>query len=77
MHATRGEYTFREMRVMLDRAGLDPLEMTSRHFFKDQGGLLGRTAKAAIDVVGRVRPTLGPSIVVVAAPSASPPDRRA
>ena len=62
------EYTFDEMRTMLEHAGFTPLEMTSRHFFKAQGRPVARAAKSAVDALSRLRPTFGPSIVVVAKP---------
>jgi SAM-dependent methyltransferase len=62
------EYTFGEIDELLAHAGLRLCLSTSRHFHRDSGNVtpVSRVAKQAIDLVSRVRPTLGPSIVVVA-----------
>jgi SAM-dependent methyltransferase len=62
------EYTFGEVEQLMAHADLHVRLSTSRHFYLDSGNAspVGRAAKRAIDVVSRARPTLGPSIVVVA-----------
>lgn len=62
------EYTFPEVERLLRHAGLEPIIATSRHFYRAGGGT-GRVAllaKALVSVVARIRPTLGPTVVVVA-----------
>ncbi len=62
------EYTFGEVEELFAHAGLRVCMSTSRHFHKSTGKVrpLSRAMKQAIDIVSRFRPTLGPSIVVVA-----------
>lgn len=61
------EYTFAEVEALMRYAGLVTRLATSRHFHQ-QSGQTGRTvvaAKRAIDAIARLRPSLGPAIVVV------------
>lgn len=62
------EYTFGEVYELMERAGLKVIAATSRHFYLDSGRTtpLAVLAKRGLDLVGRLRPTLGPAIVVVA-----------
>lgn len=62
------EYTFAEISELLDRVGLVPIRVESRHFHLSSGrtGPGARLAKAALSSVVRFRPTLGPTIVIVA-----------
>jgi SAM-dependent methyltransferase len=62
------EYTFSEARDLLDHAGLEPTLMTSRHLHIQSGqrSPLARFGKRAIDLLARVRPTLGPALIAVA-----------
>lgn len=62
------EYTFGEVDQLLAHVGLRVCLSTSRHFHRDSGqvGPLSRALKGSIDVLSRARPTLGPSIIVVA-----------
>lgn len=62
------EYTREELETLVRSAGLEPVLVTSRHFYR-QGGrrsLPARLGKATIDLLARVAPTLGPALVVVA-----------
>lgn len=62
------EYTFAEIRELLERAGLQVVLMTGRHLHVASG----RTSRAAtagkglLDRIAAVRPTLGPAIIAVA-----------
>jgi SAM-dependent methyltransferase len=62
------EYTFDEVHQLLAHAGLRACLTTSRHFHQHSGNVapVGKAVKRAIDLLSRVRPTLGPSVVVVA-----------
>jgi SAM-dependent methyltransferase len=60
------EYTFAEVRELMTTAGLRIVREESRHFYTADGGAPARAAKTVIDRVARIRPTLGPAIVVVA-----------
>jgi SAM-dependent methyltransferase len=62
------EYTFAEMQELLDLAGFDPVLRTSRHFHTTIGrrGAIARVAKEALGAISRLRPTLGPEIIIVA-----------
>ncbi len=62
------EYTLAELDTLVRRAGLEPVLVTSRHFYRHAGSqsLSARAGKALIDAVARRAPTLGPSLVVVA-----------
>lgn len=62
------EYTFAELREMLVHAGFEVVAEYGRHFHIDsgRGSRASRVAKLALDRVARVRPTLGPSIAMVA-----------
>lgn len=62
------EYTFSEVRQLMDHAGLRTVSMASRHFHLDSGrsGSAARSAKRALSLLARHRPTLGPQIIVVA-----------
>jgi SAM-dependent methyltransferase len=62
------EYTFSEVRRLLDHVGLEVIHAESRHFYRHYGrsGTVGRAAKLLLDGVARVRAPLGPAIIVVA-----------
>lgn len=60
------EYTFAEVHELMAIAGLRVVREESHHFYTSDGGVVARAAKTAIDRLARVRPTLGPAIVVVA-----------
>ena len=62
------EYTFDEVRILMEHAGLEPLLVTSRHFHRDAGRteLPQRLAKRVIDQMSRRVPTLGPTIIMTA-----------
>ena len=62
------EYTFAEIEELMRHAGLTTRLTTSRHFHQRSGraGKAMVAAKHAVDAVARLRPSLGPSIVVVA-----------
>jgi SAM-dependent methyltransferase len=60
------EYTFSEVRELMATAGLRVVHAESRHFHLGTGTAAKRAAKAGIDLLARMRPTLGPMIVVVA-----------
>jgi SAM-dependent methyltransferase len=62
------EYTFGEVRTLMEHVGLEVRAATSRHFHLDSGRTapMARLAKSVLSEVARRRPTLGPSIVVVA-----------
>ncbi len=49
-------------------AGLRVVEATSRHFFITTGldDDVGTSRKGVLDLLGRIRPTLGAAIVIVA-----------
>lgn len=62
------EYTFEELDGLLRHVRLEPVVVTSRHFYLAGGSrsLRARIGKRAVDLVARVVPTLGPAIVVIA-----------
>ena len=63
------EYTFREAHELMRYASLDVVLSTSRHFQIHEGredSWIAVTAKRGIDLVSRLRPELGPEIVIVA-----------
>jgi SAM-dependent methyltransferase len=60
------EYTFPEILRLMQLARLRVVHVESRHFFTDVGSRRQQNAKRIIDLVARVRPTMGPTIVVVA-----------
>ena len=62
------EYTFTEVEELLRRAGLTIRYRTSRHFHLTQGrnGAAAWTGKRILSGLARVRPELGPQIVIVA-----------
>jgi SAM-dependent methyltransferase len=61
------EYTFAEMKKMMEYAGLDVVSMKSRHFHLHSGRGGGWSlAKRFLDWLGRLRPSLGSSIIIVA-----------
>ena len=62
------EYTFAEVRTLMEHAGLSVIRMGSRHFQVDsgRGGRAARLAKQGLDRMSRRWPSLGPEIVVVA-----------
>lgn len=63
------EYTFAEVRELLEYAGLRVQSLTSRHFHvhSGRGSAAAVIGKRALNALARMRPTLGPSIVAVAA----------
>jgi hypothetical protein len=62
------EYTRAELELLVRHAGLDPVLVTSRHFYTDGGDRspFARVGKRLVDEIARRRPSLGPSMVVVA-----------
>lgn len=62
------EYTFAEIHELMSNVGLVVRESRSRHFLVDSGrrGRLARRGKRFVSSVAALRPTLGPSIVIVA-----------
>lgn len=62
------EYTFAEIGRLFEMVGLDPVRVESRHFHLTSGktNAAARLAKKGLDRLSRLRPTLGPSILVVA-----------
>jgi SAM-dependent methyltransferase len=62
------EYTFDEVRHLMSAAGFTVRTTTSRHFHRSSGRTspAARLLKHGLAVVASARPTLGPSIVVVA-----------
>lgn len=62
------EYTFPEMRHLLERSGLEPTLMTSRHLHVGSGrtSTLSRAGKQLMNHLARLRPTLGPALIAVA-----------
>lgn len=67
------EYTRSELVSVVRHAGLDPVAVTGRHFYRSSGNQAphARAAKTLLDLVARRIPTLGPSLVVVARRPAS------
>lgn len=62
------EYLVEEMCELVQLAGFEVRLVESRHFHKHSGraSVVARTAKAVIDALARLKPTLGPSIILVA-----------
>lgn len=62
------EYTFDEVDTLMDHAGLRVIARYGRHFHLNSGrsDAASRLAKKAISQLSRARPTLGPSVVVIA-----------
>jgi SAM-dependent methyltransferase len=62
------EYTFGEVRDLMTYAGLDVVSATSHHFYLDSGrqGVISSAGKQLVSRLGGLRPSLGPSIIVVA-----------
>lgn len=62
------EYTFGEVHELMSYVGLEVVYSTSRHFHLESGrrGLAQKAVKRALARLAVARPTLGPSIVVVA-----------
>jgi SAM-dependent methyltransferase len=60
------EYTFQEIHELMETAGLRIVRSESRHFHAALGTPSRRAAKKLIHEIARLRPTLGPAIVVVA-----------
>jgi SAM-dependent methyltransferase len=62
------EYTLAEMRQLLAHARLEPTLMMSRHLHLNSGrtSWFARAGKRALNQVAIVRPTLGPSLIMVA-----------
>lgn len=62
------EYTFEEVDTLMDHAGLRVIARYGRHFHLNSGrsDAASRMAKKAVARLSMARPTLGPSIVVVA-----------
>ena len=60
------EYTFGEMATLIEYAGLTVVSSESRHFHLRVGrGGIAAPGKRALALLARVRPTLGPEIVMV------------
>jgi SAM-dependent methyltransferase len=62
------EYTFAEVDELMRHTGLTVLYRTSRHFHvrRGRGGAFAAAGKRLLSALARVRPELGPQIVVVA-----------
>jgi SAM-dependent methyltransferase len=62
------EYTFSELDELMARAGLVVRYRSSRHFHLSSGRTTAtaKAMKAGLSLCARLRPTLGPSIIVVA-----------
>jgi SAM-dependent methyltransferase len=62
------EYTFSEVRDLMTYAGLNIISATSQHFYLDSGrqGVIGVAGKRLLSRLADIRPSLGPSIIVVA-----------
>ena len=62
------EYTADELRELILYADLDLVELQGRHFHRTSGrqGAVARAAKGAIDMLGRLKPSLGANLAVVA-----------
>lgn len=60
------EYLFSEVERCMAVAGLEIEYSTGRHFHTDDASPLRRQVKLGIDRLSRLRPTLGPMIVLVA-----------
>jgi SAM-dependent methyltransferase len=62
------EYTFDEIDELMRSASLTVVSRHSRHFHLHSGreSIPAHAAKRALDLIARVRPSLGPEIVVVA-----------
>jgi SAM-dependent methyltransferase len=65
------EYTFGEVEELLAHAGFVVISAESRHLYTRSGreSRPARSAKKAINALARIRPTLGPAIIVVAKPA--------
>jgi 2-polyprenyl-6-hydroxyphenyl methylase/3-demethylubiquinone-9 3-methyltransferase len=64
------EYTFPEVAELMQYAGLRVLSAQSRHFYLGSGRVspAARASKLLLSRIAEARPTLGPSIVVIAEP---------
>lgn len=60
------EYTFSEVKDLMHAVGLQIVRQESRHFHLSEGSRGKRVAKKGAALIARVRPSLGPHIVVVA-----------
>jgi SAM-dependent methyltransferase len=62
------EYTFAEMRQLLDHAGLEPTLMMSRHLHVTSGrtSWYAQVGKRILNQIAILRPTLGPELIAVA-----------
>jgi glycosyltransferase involved in cell wall biosynthesis/ubiquinone/menaquinone biosynthesis C-methylase UbiE len=60
------EYTLGEIERLMQIARLQIVSMQSRHFFAGEGPAPKRVAKRGLDLMARMRPTFGPTIIVVA-----------
>jgi len=62
------EYTKGELELLVRHAGLEPVTVTGRHFYLSGGrrSPVRKAVKHVVDVLARVRPSLGPALVVVA-----------
>lgn len=62
------EYTAAELRELVTEAGLDVVNIYGRHFHirSGRGGLVVVVIKRCIDGLARLRPSLGPGLVVLA-----------
>ena len=65
------EYTFGEINDLMEYAGLRVVSATSQHFYLDSGRTGGyqALAKRGLHWLAQQRPTLGPTIIVVATPA--------
>jgi SAM-dependent methyltransferase len=62
------EYTCAELELVCRHVGLEPVLITGGHFHRTTGNrsLLARLWKTPIDLIARRRPSLGPSLAIVA-----------
>ena len=66
------EYTFAEADELMARVGFDVIRRTSAHFHIARGRAPVRAAKAGLSLIARLRPSLGPEIVITAQKPSSP-----
>nr|WP_255427691.1 class I SAM-dependent methyltransferase [Yimella sp. cx-51] len=67
------EWLFSEIDEAMQIAGLEIVERNSRHFHTEDSNRLRAGAKLMLDRLARVRPTLGPQILIVARRPGGPP----
>ena len=62
------EYTRSELELLVRHAGLEPVLVTGRHFYRTGGNRSApaRFGKALVDELAQRMPTLGPALIVVA-----------